>query len=206
TSYRWQNGSAGRWLKISDTGIYHVTVSDQRCKNSDTFRLSHHPEPQLSLPDTVSVCDNRPALLNAEIPGATYRWNDGSLLPRREIKQPGVYHVQVSYTCGVLEDSVVAVPLRCACLLEMPDAFTPNGEGRNDVFGPVHAGCTFRNYRLAVYSRWGEKIFESADPAAGWNGQVKRIPAPEGVYVFALYAVDDFGKPHQKSGVLTLLK
>ncbi len=206
TNYRWQNGSAGRWLKISDTGTYHVSVSNQSCENRDTIRVSHRPEPQLSLPDTVGVCDNSPAFLNAEITGATYRWNDGSQLPRREIKQPGVYRVQVSHTCGVIEDSVIAIPKLCACLLEMPDAFTPNGDGRNDVFGPVHPGCSFRKYRLTVYSRWGEKIFESADSAVGWNGQMNGIPAPVGVYVFALHAVDDFGKPHQKSGVLTLLK
>jgi gliding motility-associated-like protein len=205
-TYRWQNGSTAQWLWVADTGTYHVAVSDHSCENRDTIRISHHPEPKLNLPDTVSVCDSDPVMLDVEIPGATYRWDDGSLLPRREIQQPGVYRVQVGHTCGVLEDSVVAITKLCACLLEMPDAFTPNGDGRNDVFGPVHPGCSFRKYRLTVYSRWGEKLFESTDPERGWHGDVKGNPTAEGVYVYLLHAVDAFGKLHQTSGTLTLLK
>ena len=204
--YRWQNDTTARWLWVADTGTYHVSVKDHSCENRDTIRISHHPEPQLNLPDTVSVCDNSPALLNVEMPGVIYRWNDGSLLPHREVRQPGVYRVQVSHTCGVLEDSVVAIPKLCACPLEMPDAFTPNGDGRNDVFGPVHPGCSFRKYRLIVYSRWGEKLFESTDPERGWHGDVNGNPTPEGVYVYVLHAVDAFGKLHRSSGTLTLLK
>jgi len=205
-TYRWQNGSTAQWLWVADTGTYHVAVSDHSCENRDTIRISHHPEPKLNLPDTVSVCDSDPVMLDVEIPGATYRWDDGSLLPRREIQQPGVYRVQVGHTCGVLEDSVVAITKLCACLLEMPDAFTPNGDGRNDVFGPVHPGCSFRKYRLTVYSRWGEKLFESTDPERGWHGDVNGDPTPEGVYVYLLHAVDEFGKLHRNSGTLTLLK
>lgn len=68
--------------------------------------------------------------------------------------------------------------------VEMPNAFTPNGDQKNDVFRPTVKANLFEDYKLKVYSRWGERIFESFDIGEAWDGTVNGLPAPSDVYVF----------------------
>ena len=64
-----------------------------------------------------------------------------------------------------------------------PNAFTPNGDGVNDVFQPI-GQCPVEEYRLQVYNRWGAQIFESKSVNEGWNGEVAGVPAPVDVYIY----------------------
>jgi gliding motility-associated-like protein len=66
-----------------------------------------------------------------------------------------------------------------------PNAFTPNGDGANDVFQPFFP-CEIILSNLRVYSRWGEKVFETNDPAAGWDGRIKGVDGASDVYVWQL--------------------
>ena len=64
-----------------------------------------------------------------------------------------------------------------------PNAFTPNGDGTNDVFRPI-GQCPVEEYRLQVFNRWGERIFESLGINEGWNGDVNGVAAPVDVYIY----------------------
>lgn len=66
-----------------------------------------------------------------------------------------------------------------------PNAFTPNGDGANDVFRPVYP-CEVIYSNLKIYSRWGVKVFETSDPQAGWNGKINDLDAPSDVYGWQL--------------------
>ncbi|MFN0213432.1 MAG: gliding motility-associated C-terminal domain-containing protein [Saprospiraceae bacterium] len=66
-----------------------------------------------------------------------------------------------------------------------PNAFTPNGDGANDVFRPVFP-CEVVYSNLKVFSRWGELVFETDEPATGWDGQINGLDAPSDVYVWWL--------------------
>ena len=67
----------------------------------------------------------------------------------------------------------------------MPTAFSPNGDQINDLFGPVYA-CTYESYHFQIFNRWGQLIFDSADPAQRWDGRFKGAAVMEGVYVWRL--------------------
>jgi gliding motility-associated-like protein len=86
----------------------------------------------------------------------------------------------------------------------MPDVFTPNTDNLNDVFS-WKGNMKFRSYEFAIYNRWGMKLFETKDPAAGWDGNVSGKRAQDGVYVYRMSGVDTNGKRHSWKGTFTLL-
>lgn len=83
----------------------------------------------------------------------------------------------------------------------IPNAFTPNGDGLNDMFGVKGEGI--RDYHLYIYNRWGEMIWESSNPHQQWDGKKDGRMAETGVYVYKLFA---YGVPKGgKTGSVTLV-
>ena len=91
-------------------------------------------------------------------------------------------------------------------ILFTPSAFTPNGDGKNDVFYPVGVGINRDNYEFFVFNRWGELIFESYNPAIGWdgtyNGELVNIDA----YVYLIRTWDNDNQPHEYMGHVTVVR
>lgn len=86
----------------------------------------------------------------------------------------------------------------------VPNAFTPNGDGKNDV---VYVRSeTVKELGFYVYSQWGQQIFYSANIANGWDGTFKGNPQPVGVYVYHLKAIMNNGRELTKKGTITLIK
>jgi len=84
-------------------------------------------------------------------------------------------------------DAVEVLFFASCCEARMPNAFTPNGDNRNDIFAPVlPQNCNFRDYQLQIFNRWGKKVFETNNGAEGWNGQIDGKDAPSDVYVYVL--------------------
>jgi gliding motility-associated-like protein len=85
-----------------------------------------------------------------------------------------------------------------------PDAFTPNGDGLNDVFRPV-APYT-KDFLMEIYNRWGEILFRTTELNTGWDGNYAGRPAPAGPYIYYIRLVDDAGAITEKKGTVTLLR
>jgi gliding motility-associated-like protein len=89
----------------------------------------------------------------------------------------------------------------------VPNAFTPNGDGLNDYFFNAGYEMNLQAYRMAIWNRWGQKIFETDNPNSLWDGRVKDgNPAPEGVYVYQIKFVNQSGKDFNFEGRVTLLR
>ncbi|GGK70855.1 T9SS type B sorting domain-containing protein [Rufibacter glacialis] len=86
-----------------------------------------------------------------------------------------------------------------------PTAFTPNQDGLNDVFRPVGAPFASR-FTLQVLNRWGQILFESKDPKAGWDGTHGGKPAPPETYLYRMEAVDVNGQKITQKGTVTLIR
>ncbi|MDX2247825.1 MAG: PKD domain-containing protein [Bacteroidia bacterium] len=85
------------------------------------------------------------------------------------------------------------------------NAFTPNGDGTNDYF--TVQGAFLTEYKLEIFNRWGDKIFESSSMDNAWKGETKSgLLAPEGVYVFIARGVGHEGEKIQRVGSVTLLR
>jgi gliding motility-associated-like protein len=96
----------------------------------------------------------------------------------------------------------------CPCIVFIPNAFTPNGDGINEVFRPV-ISCyeTLKDYKLYIYNRWGEIVFISSDYAVGWDGtNGKGNDCSSGVYYALIKYTNSKNKPVFKTTSVTLFR
>ena len=87
----------------------------------------------------------------------------------------------------------------------VPNAFTPNGDGNNDIFRII----PLENYvleRLTIYNRWGKIIFNTSTPGNGWDGTSNHIPQPMGTYIYYILLRSSKGKEIIKKGTVLLLR
>jgi len=98
----------------------------------------------------------------------------------------------------------VTVTVLPAPRFDWPNAFTPNGDGANDVFGPAFKGQIFAEYHLRIYARWGEKVYDST--LKGWDGNLSDLPAPSDVYLYVFDYQLTNGDSGQDKGSVTLLR
>ena len=122
-----------------------------------------------------------------------------------EIIDPGTYFLSVtdSNACVGI-DSVNIKDSVCPQYVYLPSAFTPNGDGRNDIFRPVFAGAA-SHFKFAIFDRWGRQVFESSNPSEGWNGSAGGRPQPEGVYVWmCIYQLFQQPEKMQKGTVMLI--
>lgn len=89
----------------------------------------------------------------------------------------------------------------------IPNAFTPNYDGHNDVFLPSNSFVSKDNYELIIISRYGKTMFMTTDPTEGWDGyDMNQKPAPVGVYTYIIRYVNTHGKAEQVRGSVTLIR
>ncbi len=174
-------------LATSNSGNYSVVATNSDgCIQPLSLTLSVNPAPKVKLADADSLCAGKPHTLDAGPGFESYIWNDGSMVQSRIEYAEGEYTVKVvnSYGCTG-ESSVWLIP--CSIELLVPNAFTPNGDGLNDVFRPVLIGdVTPARFFMQIYNSWGEMIYETSDYSAGWDGKVRGVMAPPGVYAYVI--------------------
>ena len=132
-----------------------------------------------------------------------YLWQDGSKQPFFNISNDGYYALTAANTCGILTDSIKAIV--SLCTLNMPSAFTPNKDGINDIFRVKHP-FPVSKFNMAIYNRWGQKIFESSDITRGWDGTLKGLPASMDTYIWIISLTDTEGKKQNAQGTVTLIR
>lgn len=86
----------------------------------------------------------------------------------------------------------------------VPTAFTPNRDGMNDGFHPVSVAV--KDYHLMVFNRWGQKVFETMDQAAAWDGTFAEVESPAGIYMYVLSFTDFQNKSFVKKGTVQLIR
>jgi gliding motility-associated-like protein len=87
----------------------------------------------------------------------------------------------------------------------VPNAFSPNGDGKNEIFKPVYIGISHLKY-FRVFTRNGQLVFETSQQLKGWDGNIHGDPAPEGAYIWETSGQDYQGKWNFKKGTVILLR
>jgi gliding motility-associated-like protein len=204
--YLWNNGDTVQTQLVNTTGSYAVTVTDTNsCVGFDAMTLVVQDMPVVALGAGSDMCNLRQTMLDAGsgVGLSSYLWQDGSVYQTYLVKTDGLYSVTVTNSCGTVTGSVVFEP--CPdCLIELPNAFSPNGDGNNDVLYPVGGGYTRIN--LIIYNRHGEKVYETNELYTGWDGTYKGELQPNEVYYYYLTGECLGGKVVKKKGDVTLLK
>lgn len=208
TSYEWSNGSTSDQIEVTMSGIYSVTVSEDICGSTTSLEIevteSGNIDYDFSVDGDIGCVGEVTAAVNINTGSADILWSTGESTEQITVNQVGTYSVTLSNVCdSQVENFEVAIS---DDLFEMPNAFTPDGDGLNDLFLPVWGCSDVANYRMSVYNRWGQKVFETNDPFLGWNGTFKNKPAVSDVFVYQLTLEIGNGEFIQQSGDVTLIR
>lgn len=203
--YAWSTGESSSSVSVSEAGTYYVTYSKNCDTYTDTIHVTIDPwllvYPDLG-PDTI-ICEllaeNLVLDAGADLPD--YLWNTGATTPTITVTQDGEYWVQSATECLVRSDTILVSP---CVFLDVPNAFTPNGDGVNDFFTTVCSNCD-AFLSLAIFNRWGQMVFETNDHSVGWDGKFQGEEQPMGTYVYVLRYMDG-GKEAVTQGSLTLIR
>jgi gliding motility-associated-like protein len=208
TNYWWNGVPGGHSLFVSqeDTIVVVVEDADGCFSAPDTIVVTIDTIPWIWLGDDAEICLGESLTLN---PGAgfdAYLWQDGSTKQLFTATQGGVYAVTIKLRTCLNHDTILLFD--CPPEIFFPNVFTPNGDGTNDFFYPIHQNIY--NYQLVIFNRWGAIVFSTEDPYEKWDGTSNGIPNSEGTY---FYTVDylGFGQraiPGRKlhRGTITLLR
>jgi len=169
------------------------------------------PDASFLLPDSQNVYYPL-TINNTTTNGLTYFWDfdDGQFSynenPDHQFTQPGLYDICMTTYYDACWDTVChrlkvfEIPLA----IWLPDAFTPNGDGRNDFYAPTGVGVS--SMHMVIFNRFGEKIFESNDMNIPWDGTFRGKPAENGVYIVHVTATLLDKTEVDKMGTVTIYK
>ncbi|WP_421948417.1 gliding motility-associated C-terminal domain-containing protein [Phaeodactylibacter xiamenensis] len=205
TGYTWSNGSVGDSVTLTGGGTYHITVTNG-CGEFDTvFTVDSLTFPTLEIQGAAPLCPGGSVQLEAATePQNDVQWSNGSTAALTTFTTPGVYTVTVTNTCGSAVDSIDLQPIGCENCFYVPNAFSPNDDGINDGFLPIDL-CPVQNYRLQIFSRWGELVFESDQPGQRWDGKSGNEPMNPGAYIWQL-TYEQAGQQQVQSGMVHLIR
>lgn len=203
--YLWQNGSTNPTFKVTRPGTYSVAVTNRCGSATDTANVRHKPLPTVNLgPDTI-ICPNDTVVLSAFAANTNYLWNDNSNETTLSVIEPGLYWVKVELENCYNTDSIQFEFKGCEVALQMPNIFTPNGDGINDFFEPMKI-IGIEDATIHVYNRWGQKLFESQTASNGWSGKTRGLDCSVGTYFYVVNYSDIYGQVNTLSGSVTLIR
>ena len=203
------------------TANYVLSIENLGCPNflMDTFRVIVVPQFTVSAGNDTSVVVNQPLQLQAtstDITSDTYTWSPSGNLDNPDISDPvatfGAGVTTATYTVtGVdstgchasdtLNIKIYNVPPG----LYVPTAFTPNGDGLNDIFKPILIGMKSLTL-FRVYNRWGQLVFSTSNASIGWDGTFKGIQQNSGSYVWIADGISYEGVNIQQKGNVVLIR
>lgn len=206
TQVTWDNGSTGYSQILSIQKAYSITANYLGCIKKDTINLRLKPLPQISAGLDTTLCLGFSYPIKISYPGASYLWNTGSTDSNFVITQEGLYWVQGMLNGCNYRDSILVKYQKCECELFIPNAFSPNGDGINDIFKPT-IKCFPENYRMSIFNRNGIPIFNNQDYLKGWDGTIngRQLPLSTFYYIITFYN-NLLNKNERYTGSITLLR
>lgn len=195
-------------------GIYDISFSATHniCPNvSKTRPLTVLETPRVNLGSDTFLCPNgQPILLQNLYPfnasTTQYLWNTGDQTPQILVRHDGTFYLKATNPKGCSTTDTVVITRNC--FLDIPNVFTPNGDGESDYFLPRQLlSKGLMTFKMTVFNRWGQQVFETArTDGRGWDGKFNGIDQPTGVYPYFIEATLQNGATEKYEGNLTLLR
>ena len=193
----WENGSLTASRSITSSGIYHATSTNACGIFSDTITVLFQ-EPLSDMVIDTTICRDDTLFLDLTDENYTAFWPEGDTTFFRKFWNEQSYPFYAYNACGQV-DGVVNLDLsNCDCPFFIPNAFSPNNDGLNDVFEIKHS-CDLIAYDLKIFNRWGQIVFESGSDQNFWTGKLNNKNTPVGTYIYTItYKWLIYGQPTQR--------
>ena len=216
----------GDVLHVYAEGTFDVslTVTANGCTTTETFSdyITVIPLPIAdftALPSQISISNTLVTFDNSSNHATTYFWSFGDDGASSTEFEPshlypealgGVYEVVLIATndLGCADTAYATIVYQDQLIFYVPNIFTPNGDGMNDVFNPSFTGrINPADFNMKIFNRWGEVIYDTYDINAGWNGKYLELLVEDGVYIWRVEFGDSTnGERYTFEGHVTILK
>jgi gliding motility-associated-like protein len=224
----WGDGSSSTGITPThsyvDQGNYNIKIratTDKGCRDSMDLSgtvvvhplpmadFSFTPEKPSILESTITITD----LSSTDIVNWNWSMGDGTTYsdqnPIHNFQDTGTYKIVLIATNdkGCSDEASQVLFINPDLFIYIPTSFTPNGDRLNDRFGVSGVKQGIRNYSLAIYNRWGEKIFYSENVDDQWDGTYNGVDVPAGVY-FYMMTFSDYKKTrwYYEKGDLSVIR
>ncbi len=202
-NYLWNTGATSNKIAVTKPGKYWVEIEQLGCKISDTINITVKPKPFVNTGNDTTVCAASGVVLTSgNFSASSYLWNTGETTASIKVFKPGVYSVTVTENTCSASDSVNVVWGDCPFFI--PNAFTPNGDGKNDDFGILN-GVTLSNFSMKIYDRYGHIIFATTNTSGKWDGTYKGKRMPNGAYTWQISYINGLGYSKWLKGTVLLI-
>lgn len=223
-TYVWSNGMQGESLYVSPTITmdYSVTGTNQfGCKDEDLTSVTVHPKPTANFntaTDLVSLDSPDLDFVDASIGADSWFWNFGnfssqnntSILQNPTYTYTSVGHfttwLVVTTEFGCMDSVHKVIQVESPFSFYIPNAFSPDRDGLNEVFKPYGRGIDPSEYTMMIFDRWGKLIYKSHTLFDSWDGYINGERAPQGLYVYRFFIKDLEGRRREYSGHFTILR
>ena len=203
----WSTGIFDSAITVSGEGAYSVVVQSGPCSVTDSIHVAVLPLPFVELGAPLTGCVDQSVSVSALHPdNETYLWSTGEQTDFITVFSPDIYFVTVGNECGTMTDFVDVAFEDCSFSIYIPNSFTPDYDGINDVWQI----STFNvvKLELSIFNRWGDVLFTSTDPQTVWTGQVESGDyfVPDGVYHYRLTYETGLKELGERSGSITVIR
>lgn len=205
---RWNDDHEGHTFEVHTPGLYSAAVWNSCGVFGDSIYVGFDEE----LPDEIReqiLCKGDTFTLNLAAENHRHvEWFDGDTSLERIFINGGTYHYRVTNKCGVFDQTLQLNEENCMCPFYVPNSFTPNNDGVNDLFAYGY-DCEITSFHIQISNRWGQLVFQTSDPTHFWDGTQGGNEAPLGTYI---YSIDIHWRDYDKDmhrrifGMVTIIR
>ena len=190
-----------------------ITTSNYGCADTTAQNISISPNPtaEFSMSSNITQVLDPIYFTDESIDASQWEWDFGDTIGTSTDQNPDyAWNTYNQYTVSLIITNDFGCTDTVTHLVtvkqppKLPLAFSPNGDGLNDIFYVI--GGTFVEFRFEIYNNWGKMIFESNDPLIGWDGTHQDIEQPLGVYVWIYHVVTEDGEEYSEHGDVTIIR
>jgi len=208
------------WTNISP-GQHIMTIKDNYgCLYNEPFTILQSEALKISIsPKDTTMCAsekiNFRAIVLGNNEGVQFAWDNGRFNTANTFKssiyadKKMVVLATDKYGCTATDTAAITArycdTLFANCV-RFPNAFSPNRDGVNDMFGARHGSCEIKNYNLTIYNRWGQRVFQAKDIFQRWNGTINGQDQLTDTYVYSCVWQDALGFVHTLKGTVVLIR
>ncbi|MBL4669679.1 MAG: gliding motility-associated C-terminal domain-containing protein [Flavobacteriales bacterium] len=204
-NYNWSTGETTDSIQINSIGFYTVEVTNGNCPNSSiTIDVTTEAPPLALITGDSLLCKDDFLTLEASGFG-DFNWSNGDLGNFTTIFLPQQIILTATNSCNnSVSDSITITEVDCNTTIYIPNTFTPNNDGKNDIF--KIEGTNIQNINGRIFNRWGELLFKWDNVNNGWNGYYKGKLSPVDNYIYRVQIKLLDGSFDIFTGTLLLLK